>query len=129
MNVTRKVHKHLFKAWLAMARLSSKQVKVNVCSLVELANMDIDSAYLSKDCQSGYAVTTDGELVGLFSLVRGRGKALILESILNGVTHLNCFDGVLTELYAIQGFVEVARKKNYIEGKPDVVYMKLGERV
>ena len=129
MNVTRKVPTPLYKAWLAMARLKNGLVKTNVCSLVELVQLDIHTAYLSKDYQSGYAVTTDGELVGLFSLVRGRGKALILESILNGVTHLNCFDGVLTELYAIQGFVEVARKKNYIEGKPDVVYMKLGERV
>ena len=50
---------------------------------------------------------------------------LIQAAIYDGATHLNCFDGWLPKRYASKGFKEYKRVKNWAEGGPDVVYMKL----
>lgn len=78
---------------------------------------------LTDDGLSGYAVRPDGELVYVFSLVRGRGDEIVTRAIQNGATYLDCFDGHLVTLYGRHGFVEVKREPNWTPGGPDVVYM------
>lgn len=72
---------------------------------------------------SGFAVTPDAELIGVFSAVRGRGDDIVRAAIAAGATHLDCFDGYLPALYARHGFVETRREPNWTPGGPDVVYM------
>lgn len=81
--------------------------------------------YLTEDGQSGFGVTTDGELIGVFSLERGRGDQLVAAAILMGARRLDCFDGYLPKLYARHGFSEYDRKPNWTPGGPDVVWMTL----
>lgn len=82
--------------------------------------------FLSKDGKSGYGVSKESELIGLFSLVPGRGMGMIEEAInLDGVESLDCFDGFLPQYYQKFGFVEYKREANWTEGGPDVVYMRL----
>lgn len=81
--------------------------------------------HVSDDGLSGFIVCEDGELVGLFSRVRGRGDELVRAAIKAGARRLDCFDGYLTELYARHGFREVRREPNWTPGGPDVVYMAL----
>jgi len=86
------------------------------------------ACYLSADRLSGYAIRADGELVGVFSAVRGRGDDLVRDAIRNGATRLDCFDGYLPALYERHGFVETDREPNWTPGGPDVVYMTLRHR-
>lgn len=81
---------------------------------------------LTQDGCSGYGVTEGRELIGLFSLVKGRGKNMVEEAIyLDGAQYLDCFDGFLPSYYEQFGFVEYKRETNWTEGGPDVVYMRL----
>lgn len=73
----------------------------------------------------GFIVKPDGELVGVFSSIPGRGDALISAALNAGATHLDCFDGYLTEFYARHGFREYRREPNWTPGGPAVVYMGL----
>lgn len=84
--------------------------------------------YLTADSLSGYGVLDDGTLVGLFSLVRGRGASLMANALDDGARTLDCFDGFLVDFYGRHGFVESHRATNW-EGadEPDVVWMKLSE--
>lgn len=72
---------------------------------------------------AGFAVRADGELVYVFSTARGMGDAIVATAIEKGATHLDCFEGHLTDLYASHGFVETAREANWAPGAPDVVWM------
>lgn len=83
--------------------------------------------YLTADGLSGYGVTDDGTLIGLFSLVRGRGASLMAAALDDGARTLDCFDGFLPEFYARFGFVEYYRAANWIEGETDVVFMHLSD--
>lgn len=75
----------------------------------------------------GFIVKSDGELVGLFSSIKGRGPDLVLAAINSGATHLDCFDGYLVKFYGQLGFVEYDRQPNWTPGGPAVVYMALPE--
>ena len=79
--------------------------------------------FLSADGRSGYGVTSEDALIGVFSLDRGRGDALVAGAVAHGARHLDCFDGYLPTLYARHGFVESRRESNWTPGGPDVVYM------
>lgn len=68
-------------------------------------------------------MTSEGVLIGVFSLVRGRGDALVAGAVAHGARHLDCFDGYLPTLYARHGFAESHRESNWTPGGPDVVYM------
>lgn len=81
--------------------------------------------FLAEDTQSGYAVSDDGELTGVFSLPKGRGKDLVRAAVESGARRLDCFDGYLPKLYGQHGFVEVRREANWTQGEPDVVFMEL----
>lgn len=80
--------------------------------------------YLTDDLSSGFAVTADGELVGVFSTVKGRGDYLLGSAVNVGARRLDCFDGYLTGFYASHGFRVVKRERNWVPGGPDVVYME-----
>ena len=79
---------------------------------------------LSDDGLSGFALCNN-ELVGVFSLVKGRGDRLVSEAVFYGAQFLDCFDGYLPTLYAKHGFYETSRVPNWTAGGPDVVYMSL----
>ncbi|WP_031513668.1 hypothetical protein [Streptomyces sp. NRRL F-5123] len=82
--------------------------------------------YLSDDFASGFGVANDGILIGLFSLVKGRGEGMVWDAILHyGASKLDCFDGFLPDYYRRFGFVETERVPNWTLGAPDVVFMKL----
>ncbi|WJN63094.1 acetyltransferase [Streptomyces phage phiScoe3] len=82
--------------------------------------------YLADDLLSGYGVAGDGTLVGVFSLVKGRGEDLVWSSILHhGADRLDCFDGFLPDYYKRFGFAEYERVPNWTAGEPDVVFMRL----
>lgn len=82
--------------------------------------------YLSEDGLSGFAVSHTGELVGVFSRVKGRGPLLMKHAIYRGATHLDCFEGYLSAFYAQHGFLEVGSSQNWGGAHlPRVVYMAL----
>lgn len=69
-----------------------------------IRSYDFMDCYLSEDGKSGYAINIGGELVSVFSLVRGRGDELMESAIANGARRLHCFDCNLY-LYLRNGFV------------------------
>ncbi|AWY07642.1 acetyltransferase [Streptomyces phage Yosif] len=82
--------------------------------------------YLADDLLSGYGVAGNGTLVGVFSLVKGRGEDLVWSAILHhGADRLDCFDGFLPDYYKRFGFAEYERVANWTPGEPDVVFMRL----
>lgn len=67
--------------------------------------------FMADDGLSGYGIKGDGELVTVFSVERGRGKDLVVDAIMNGADHLDCYEYPatlkLTKLYSEAGFAEV----------------------
>jgi len=114
----------VFKAWLALSRLKSQLIQDNVLTKRELNELSLDACYMHEDCESGYCITEEGEMVCLHTLVRGRGGALIQHAIANGATNLNCFSGMLVDLYEANGFIVDKREENWNKGEPDVVFMR-----
>lgn len=74
---------------------------------------------------AGYAIRPDGELVYVFSTVKGHGDAIVESAIANGATHLDRFDGYLPTLYRRNGFHRVTSLDNWTPGEPDVIFMAL----
>lgn len=113
---------------LALAQNESERIKGATSPAAEMPTDKVDY-YLSGDRKSGYGVKHDGELIGVFSLVPGRGERLIGEAVaLDGARKLDCFDGFLPDYYKQFGFVEYMREPNWTEGGPDVVYMQLDNK-
>ena len=94
---------------------------VHLYTPIEYSNM---RCYLSRDNASGYAIK-DGDLVSVFSLVKGRGTDLVISAKKSGANRLDCFDGYLVSLYSKLAFKEYKRELNWVVGEPDVVYMQL----
>ncbi len=113
-----------FRAALAGAQDTSATV---AGSTTPAADLDLSGAacYVADDLCSGYVVKANGELISVFSLIKGRGNAIMADALRNGASHLDCFDGYLPTLYARFGFREVTREPNWTAGGPDVVYMAL----
>jgi hypothetical protein len=81
--------------------------------------------YLSPDRLSGFVITADAEIIGLWSAAPGRGDALVRAAIFTGGRRLDCFAGYLSDsLYYRHGFVVVDRQPNHTPGGPDVVWME-----
>lgn len=70
----------------------------------------------------GYIVL-DGELIGLFCTVRGKGDWIMGHVMNDGAVLLDCFDGFLPKFYAKHGWTEFQREANWTAGEPDVVFM------
>lgn len=80
--------------------------------------------YMDSEGTMGYGVCPDGELVALWSLVRGQGSTLVKQAVANGATWLTCYDnGFLVEFYTKCGFDQTSREPNQVDGQPDVVRM------
>lgn len=78
--------------------------------------------YLDPHDSMGYGVAKDGELIALWSLVRGQGYNLVQDAVRNGATWLTCYDnGFLVEFYVRCGFDITGREPNRVDGQPDVV--------
>ncbi len=78
--------------------------------------------------KTGCAIKQSGELTSVFNRgKRGQGRYLIEHAIANGATHLDAFDGFLPTYYEQFGFEIVHREKNWVEGEPEVVFMRLKE--
>uniref|UniRef100_A0AAU6W0S8 Acetyltransferase n=3 Tax=unclassified bacterial viruses TaxID=12333 RepID=A0AAU6W0S8_9VIRU len=75
---------------------------------------------------SGGYIVLNGELMGLWSTVRGRGNWLLDHAINDGATRLSCFDiPHLVKLYRNRGFVDYRREANTnVPDKPDVIWME-----
>ena len=96
------------------------------------------ACYLSEDGRSGYALTSEADLISVFSLPgAGQGSAAIKSAIANGAQTLDCIDGYLPRFYAQFGFVEcdrIAWDDQYAPegwdygrfGRPDIVFMRRG---
>jgi hypothetical protein len=111
-------------AALAAAQAADSRIAGATTSAAEL---DVAEAlcFLTADANSGFVVKASGELVGVFSTIKGRGDAIVTAAILNGACALDCFDGYLPTFYGRFGFVEVDRVANWTPGQPDVVFMAL----
>jgi hypothetical protein len=108
---------------LAVAQASHQRVADATTPVGEFATHTGDIYLLSSDLQSGFVVRANGELVGVFSTVKGRGEWLLSEAIAAGATNLDCFDGYLTDFYGAHGFRVVRREPNWDPTGPDVVWM------
>lgn len=109
------------------ARLTSDKVAQATSQVAEVADglTENDRCFLVSGGMGGFIVKEDGELIAVFSLVKGRGAALIHAAKDQGATHLDCFDGFLVDFYRAQGFSVVAREPNWTQGEPDIVWMIL----
>ena len=97
--------------------------------------------FVAENGLSGFALKEDGDIVSVFSQEK-RGSAGALElAIAQGGKKLDCFDTFLPKIYKEHGLVEYKRDKwaeeykpanwdkeyfkQYNNGEPDVVYMKV----
>ncbi|WP_432006324.1 hypothetical protein [Streptomyces parvus] len=109
---------------LHVARQDSERIAAMTSDPSEMP--DDARYYMTDDFRSGFGVAADGSLIGLFSLVKGRGEALMLDAVTHkGAAKLDCFDGFLPDYYKQFGFVETERVPNWTPGEPDVVFMAL----
>ena len=68
--------------------------------------------FYTADLAGGFAVLTDGTLVGVHSWVPHRGDELVAAAVERGADKLTCFDvGPLRALYQRHGFVVVTREE------------------
>ena len=97
--------------------------------------------FTAENGQSGFALKPDGDIVSVFSSEKGSLAGLMKLAIQNGGSKLDCFDTFLPKIYKKFGFIEVDRVKwneeykpanwdkehfkQWNNGEPDVVYMKL----
>lgn len=96
--------------------------------------------FLTPDGKNGFAVKPDGDIVSVFSAGGGVVHAMLTLATEEGGTKLDCFDTVLPEIYALNGFVETGRDSwndeykpddwdyatfgDFNGGRPDIVYMQ-----
>lgn len=108
------------------ARLSSELIANATSPASEVADgtSEADQFYLDNAGRYGFIVKADGELIAVFSMLRGIGSKLVQLAIEKGAKRLDCFDGYLVGFYQRNGFMEVARVANWTEGEPDIVFME-----
>ncbi len=121
-----RVSARLYAATLADAWQQSARIRTALTDYRDERTLPVGaSCFLTPSRRSGFVVTPSHELVGVFSLVKGRGDDIVQHAVRVGADHLDCFDGYLTRLYARNGFVETRREPNWTAGEPDVVFMRL----
>ncbi|AKY03455.1 hypothetical protein FDI80_gp73 [Streptomyces phage Aaronocolus] len=123
--IVNRVDWNTFAAALGNARAVSARVADATSAPKDLpSERDGARYFLTEDLQSGYGVDGEGTLIGVFSLVKGRGESLVWDAVLfKGAHKLDCFDGFLPTYYKRFGFVETYRVANWTPGEPDVVFM------
>jgi len=125
------VEKLVFLVNFRHARLNDEAIfnATSSTNEVDQATNQHDRFMLTADGQSGFIVKNGGELIALFSTVKGRGHDLVQIAVQCGAEYLDCFDGFLPKLYAKHGFVTVKRELNWTLGGPDVVYMQIPSKL
>lgn len=112
-----------YRLALAMARANSDNVRQATSAPEEIP--DHGRFFVSDDGLSGFGVLFTGELVGLFSLIPGRGDALTSAAVESGATWGNCFEiPHLLDLYGRHGFAVYERQANWDpeDARGDVVF-------
>ena len=97
--------------------------------------------FLTPDGSAGLAITEDGDIISVFSYEKGKGRVpqLVVNAIKEGAVSLDHYDTILTDYYALFGFVPAAKVKwnneyapeewnketffAFNKGEPDVVAM------
>ena len=80
-------------------------------------------AYQGTEPMAGYLIV-GGELVGLFSLARGKGDWIMGHAVSDGANHLDCFaEPALLKLYHKHGFTITHSVANWDAAGLPVVYM------
>ena len=120
-----KVTKSQFIEVYYHARQLSERIANATSPASEVADTTVDSDgfYLDHNGRYGFIVKANGELIALFSMLKGIGQTLVKFAIEAGAKSLDCFDGYLVEFYSKAGFMEVYREPNWNEGGADVVFM------
>ena len=124
-----------YNSILAAKEASQFGAAVHVYDRSDYENTDL---FLYDGGKAGFAISKTGAIISVFkhpdSSIDNAMPVLIQEAIRQGATHLDAFDGFLTEQYAKLGFVEVWRQpwddqytpegwNKETMGTPDVVYM------
>ena len=122
MTLYNQVHKTTFDHYYTEAYRVNSLMRASCTAPAEIYNYQ-GKCYLSHDKNSGYMIKDDGDLVLVFSMVKGRGDTIVRHAVKNGAIKLDCFDGYLVDLYSGHGFVVHKREPNWTDGEPDVVYM------
>ena len=79
---------------------------------------------LDDDNLAGCGVTSQGELVCLFSLAKGKGTSVVEYAVGMGARLLDCF-AWLTPYYERFGFTTTRTEPNWTEGEPNIHYMEI----
>lgn len=112
---------------LLNARKQSNKVREATSPVHEVSESTSqdDNFYLGLGGLCGLIIKADGELISVFSLVKGQGNDLLSFAIESGAVKLDCFDGYLTEFYKKHGFVSYKIVPNWTQGEPSVHFMRL----
>jgi len=68
------------------------------------------TCYVSRDQNSGFAITNDGMLCHVFSLKSGSGVVAVNKAIQMGANRLSCYNTKLCEYYKKFGFMLAIRE-------------------
>lgn len=111
-------------ARFAMATTIAARISPRIAENVTLGRDYTDArCFLAADGCAGFAILPDGELVSVWSTVKGRGDAIVATAVAQGATHLDCFVGHLTRLYARHGFHVIRTVPNWDGTGPAVAFM------
>lgn len=101
-------HAEIFAAAVEAAREALGALAGNLAdyTVEDFATMQ---CFLAEDGQSGFAIKGGDELVNVFSVVKGRGDAIVEAAVEAGAARLDCYDGHLARLYGRHGFVVTER--------------------
>ena len=107
---------------------TNKRIQARLEGLSGAGDVNLQADYyLSTDGLSGFWIYK-GELGGVFSQAKGRGKSIVRAAILNCAYKLDCF-AYLEDFYKTCGFVTYRREDNWTEGGPDVCFMSYAGRL
>lgn len=101
----------------------------NKCTVHNLEYVEpVFRCAIQKEIIGGYCVI-NGELVSLWSEVKGLSKWLVQNAIFDGAKRLDCFAWPhLIKIYSEAGFIETSRVANWTPHGPDVIYMNLKQK-
>lgn len=117
------VTRRMFREAFSLHRDVHPRIAAATSEYVDESNPGGTLFVLTNDKRSGYAIRPNGELVYVFSTVKGRGDAIVDHAVFMGAERLDCYDGYLVTLYGRHGFHESSREPNWTPGGPDVVWM------
>ncbi len=127
MYITR-INKQAWLTALTLAQIGYPYVAAMTTPAKDIEADSLAKCFIGDDwkvCSGGYALSKEGELIGLYSLSKGSGKLLVAHAIQMGAFKLNCAGVRLRDYYSKLGFVvykEEAPTGDYTES---LYYMEL----